>query len=778
MSEQRKIIKNTLAIYLPVFILIAIVAITIITVNESTEMKGHQNTAWQTVETQTANIDSTIQQISSDLALLANQHEVVKLWNSDETPTPEVLADLTAEFLNVSIYRELYDQVRLIDKNGMEIIRINFNDAHPAIVPQNKLQNKSGRYYFDDAIILNRGEVFVSPLDLNIEHGEIEQPLKPMIRFATPVFDQHGTKRGIVLLNYFGGKMIDHLSRKSEILANNQVMLLNTDGYWLKGPNPEDEWGFMYKDRTDRTFANAYPDAWDIIMRDESSQFKTPQGMFTFNTIYPLIEGQKSSTGSGEPFSASMIQLEAKEYYWKVVSFTPSNVLYAKQNSRRIYTALILATMSLATFFGMHRIITSVTLRQQAERALHLAYEELEQRVEERTLDLSQSEEKFRNLFETMAQGVVYQDASGQIFSANPAAERILGLTFDQMQGRNSTDPHWQAIHEDNSDFPGETHPAMVALKTGQPVYNVIMGVFHPEEEKHYWINVNANPQFKLGEKKPYQVYTTFNDITERKQAQKALQMAHDNLEYLVQQRTEELSTANIRLKELDQHKDKFIEDMSHELRTPLTNLNIYLDLLERGQPEKRSKYMDTLRQTTQRLIQLSEGILTITRLNLYHDDIEAVPLDLNNIIANVIQEQPHAADNAGLQLTFIPDVLLPPVLAERSQLYKVIANLLENSLNYTSEGQIQISTFFDESCQQICLQVTDAGIGIEEADLPFLFDRFYRGQNVGQSNIPGIGLGLAIVKEIVESYGGHVGVKNHKEQGSTFSVWLPVATE
>ena len=109
---------------------------------------------------------------------------------------------------------------------------------------------------------------------------------------------------------------------------------------------------------------------------------------------------------------------------------------------------------------------------------------------------LEQSEREHRTLFETMAQGVVYQDASGRITAANPAAERILGLTLDQMQGRTSMDPRWRAIHPDGSDFPGDTHPAMVALRTGREVRNVVMGVFNPRTEAYTWININAVPQF------------------------------------------------------------------------------------------------------------------------------------------------------------------------------------------------------------------------------------------------------------------------------------------
>jgi PAS domain S-box-containing protein len=136
---------------------------------------------------------------------------------------------------------------------------------------------------------------------------------------------------------------------------------------------------------------------------------------------------------------------------------------------------------------------------------------------------LRESEEKYRTLFETMAQGVLCQNAEGHIISANPAAERLLGSTLAQMLGRTPMDPRWKVIHEDGSDFPGETLPSMIALKTGKEVSHVVMGVFHPGANGHVWINIHAVPHFRPGETKPYQVCTTFDDITERKRAEEAL---------------------------------------------------------------------------------------------------------------------------------------------------------------------------------------------------------------------------------------------------------------
>jgi PAS domain S-box-containing protein len=149
---------------------------------------------------------------------------------------------------------------------------------------------------------------------------------------------------------------------------------------------------------------------------------------------------------------------------------------------------------------------------------------------------LAASEEKHRTLFEVMRQGVVYQNAKGEIIDANPAALEILGLTEDQLFGRTSFHPEWRAVYPDGRPFPGHEHPAMVALQKGRKVDNVIMGVYHPHEAQYRWINIHAIPLFRAGEHKPYQVYATFEDVTQSVEAQQKIKEEQEKLSFTLRE--------------------------------------------------------------------------------------------------------------------------------------------------------------------------------------------------------------------------------------------------
>ncbi|MDX1334826.1 MAG: EAL domain-containing protein [Gammaproteobacteria bacterium] len=136
---------------------------------------------------------------------------------------------------------------------------------------------------------------------------------------------------------------------------------------------------------------------------------------------------------------------------------------------------------------------------------------------------LESAQGQLTTLLQTMVEGVVLQHSDGRILECNIAAEKILGLTRDQMAGKTSMDPSWRIIKEDGSAFPGEEHPSMVALRTGQVMHDIIMGVYKPDGALS-WISVDSAPLIHEGDDKPYSVVTTFTDITEIRTATKELQ--------------------------------------------------------------------------------------------------------------------------------------------------------------------------------------------------------------------------------------------------------------
>jgi len=140
----------------------------------------------------------------------------------------------------------------------------------------------------------------------------------------------------------------------------------------------------------------------------------------------------------------------------------------------------------------------------------------------------------YHRLLETMTQGVVYQDAEGHILFANPAAERILGLSLEQMRERTSDNAEWAATTEDNAPLPGRDHPAMVVLRTGNPITNFRMSVLNQTSGDRVWLAIDAIPLFQPGDAKPYQVYAIFSDITDRHRAEMATRLERERLDFVL----------------------------------------------------------------------------------------------------------------------------------------------------------------------------------------------------------------------------------------------------
>lgn len=239
-----------------------------------------------------------------------------------------------------------------------------------------------------------------------------------------------------------------------------------------------------------------------------------------------------------------------------------------------------------------HGYISDITRRKEAERLL------------------ADREERYRSILAALAEGIVMQSASGEIISCNEAAQLLLGLSTEQMEGRRSTDPHWKAIREDGTPFPGEEHPAMHTLRTGEPQRNVIMGVHRPDGSL-VWILINSEPLYAGGQEAPYAVVTSFVDITERKKYEAMLEGFNDALS---QQVAKELNRA------LEQ------ETRFHHLFNAIPDAVVAHGYEPDGLPGRFSEVNDnacTLFGYTR------EQFLTLTPMNLH------CPEDRDGVLAN-----------------------------------------------------------------------------------------------------------------------------------------------
>ncbi|MCK5197846.1 MAG: sensor histidine kinase, partial [Spirochaetales bacterium] len=197
--------------------------------------------------------------------------------------------------------------------------------GEPVVVPHVDLQFKGNRYYFRDTFELEKGKVFFSPLDLNIEKGVVEIPGKPMIRAGIPVFDDKGEKKGILLLNYLGQNLFNIIQQSSGE-EESRVFLLNADSYWLYSQDPEKNWAFMYKDKQDVNFKSVHPSIWAVINSAGCGTIRESKGIYIFTTVTPLRDCMQTSTGSPEAEGISA-DLEPEDYFWKMVSYLPDTAL-------------------------------------------------------------------------------------------------------------------------------------------------------------------------------------------------------------------------------------------------------------------------------------------------------------------------------------------------------------------------------------------------------------------------------------------------------------------
>lgn len=766
-----------------------------------------------------------LETVRSDLLFLAEQASQSG-WPL--TRGSQASIALASTFLSFAANRAVYDQVRFIDVDGRELVRVNWNRGFPAIVGTAKLQDKSDRPYVRESLLLESGDVYVSPFDLNIEHKVVERPLKPVIRFGTPVFDDDGKLRGIVVLNYLGERLLQRLRAISGPAG--QLWMLNDAGYWLLGPSADDEWRFMFPDQPQAQLQRRDPAAWQAIRNGpDSGQILTANAFYTYAKISPLAP------------SHSVVAREG----WVLLSAVPQAAVPWPVGPWGVTTvaALLLAACAWAVAYYSAR-------RHVAEQQVRA------------------SEAQFRSLVEAAPDAMVIVDRDGRIVLANDQAESCFGYTQQEMDGqsiellvpeklraphaqdraRYIADPYRRAMGEgkelyarrkDGGAIPVEISLSPLETPQGQVVIAAIRDVsvrkqserLRAEAQARYHTLVNNLP-VGVYRKTPgprgrfIEVNPALVAMLEAESAEQLLNHAvsdfhrdpkgraalserllangmvvNDEIEMVTlkgrtfcgaltavvkrepdgevyfdgiivdvterKQIEQQLQKRTIELEAINRELEAFSYSVSHDLRAPLRAIDGFSRILLDTCAEGLDDVgRDQLDRVRRAAQHMGQLIDDLLKLSrVTRAALKHERVDLSVLTTQVAEEIRHLYPGHRVRLTVAPGI---SVEGDPGLLRIVMTNLLHNAWKFTGKrADPEVGFGVTMHNGKTAYVVSDNGSGFDMRYADKLFGAFQRLHDTRE--FTGTGIGLATVQRIVRKHGGQIWAESAPNEGARF---------
>ncbi|MCP3943041.1 MAG: response regulator [Desulfobacteraceae bacterium] len=660
---------------------------------------------------------------------------------------------LVHDLIQFARFEGIYDQIRYLDEYGMEKIRINFNKGHPGSIGKEQLQNKADRYYFKDTIKLNRNEIFMSPMDLNIENGKIEFPLKPMIRIAAPVFNKKGEKKGIIIINYLSKNLLNALNDK-KITSTTHSMMLNRNGYFLKAISRNEEWGFMYEDKKHLTFKNKFPESWKNIISSEKGTFMDKFGFFSFNTIFPMKENIKSSSGASTAFESSKKAVNADEYQWKIVFFVPKidfeqNIKVFKKNVI-ILDVLISFIMIIITWF----LAVSFHRKKKAEIKLKIAHDELEFKVTERTKEL--------NCMYQMAKlsgdrEIIIKDVLEEMLNIIPLGFGFPGIAESRIA--------FDDLIVQSKGFGSDSYILTAPL--------IVAG------------NIRGSIEIIYSEKRP--------DIDEgpfQTEERALIDSLSKQLAGIITKKENSMEKEKLKEQLVQAQKMEAIGLLSggiaHDFNNMLTVINGFAELgmMSTQQQPGLCDNFEQIIQAGKKAANLTRQLLVFSR----KDAIQPVPVQINDSIKHTMKLLKRLiGEDIGLEVDLGSDI--SNIRADQTQVDQLLFNLVINARDAINsktndvKKKIIITTkqvildkdyteqFLDiKEGSYILIEVIDSGIGMGREIQEQIFTPFFSTKEKKK----GTGLGLSTVYGIIKQNKGNIAVYSEVGIGTTFRIYWP----
>lgn len=726
------------------------------------------------IEREEIRLDYHIQSLSSDVKFLIGTPPVQGYFRALQSDGYDQEGDSSIEdwkrrlsiiFSTMLGVKPGYMQIRMIDSYGLELVRVDKFGNTIQSVPQNKLQNKIHSDYVKNTLKLASGQVYLSDITLNREHGKVTEPHTPMLRVATPIIDKNENKLGLIIINLDIGQ---ELARIEESFQDHQheLYITNDMGDYLVHPDHQKRFGFELGLQS--RIQDDYPKLTSLFSTDNTEsrrtvipKTKTEKAMvsvkFFFDKLHAdrfitlilttpytdIIESVQQVLVEAARFVLLLILIFIAMGYWfsrlttqPLKKITEAIALYSIDNTNLnlpLNKKDEIGLLANAFHSMSQRIIISQKKLQQSN-------ENLEKMVSERTHSLEDSERRMRAIVKNMVDGLIIISAKGVVHSMNNAAELIFGYREDEVVGHkiNMLIPESIASKYDmylRSYF--DTGEGEIIGGGGHEVEGLRKdGSIVPIELAVSETDVGGEKVF-IG---------VLRDITERKQ--------------------------------VDKMKNEFISTVSHELRTPLTSIRGALGLINGGVvgelPERAKEMFHIASNNTERLLLLINDILDSQKIEFGDLLFTFQNIPLMPVLEQAIKDNAAYGEQFGVEFVIIKRLEDAHLFVNRDRLMQVMANLLSNAAKFSPRGskvEINIARYRDNSLR---ISVSDHGPGVSEAFQSCMFEKFTQADSSDTRQKGGTGLGLNISKLIVEKHGGNIGYVGGEGIGATFYFDLP----
>lgn len=657
------------------------------------------------VESARQRLAQTLIHALSDTLYIANQDALFTWLAQGDT---ESLQHLRNEHLAFARNRAIYDQLRLVDVGGREILRLDWRDGAPETVPADPAAAILDDPVLTRALDLAPGQLVVTQFS-GAREGQI-----PAICLATPIFSATGQLRGIVILKYRAQRLFDRL--KSLTTGESQLWLVDEGGDWLVGPPATAASG--------GSFAESHPAIWPQVVAGAAGVLHTAEGRYSIGRI--TVEDYRPLAA---PQSAGGAPVTGPN--WVAIAYTPPATIWSKTAELRRYVVIALAAALLLL----------------AVAAVRLAYHQFQRQASERQIRLSEA--RFRDLLESAPDGIVVVDGAGRIVLVNTQVERLFGYPRHELIGQAFDKLLPEPLRAGHAACRAACLAAPLTRQNGAS--EDLRGI--RKDGSEFPISISLSPtktDSGLG------VVCGIRDVSAQRETDRKIQGLNRRLRL-----------DNAELEGLNRELEAFSYSVSHDLRAPLRAIAGFSRALEEDVGDKldpdAQAHLERVRHAAQRMETLIDDLLQLASVS--RTEMDRSTVDLSRLAGEILTDLAASEPQRVAAAEIAPGLR---VSADPRLLRILLENLLGNAWKFSRRSELAaISVGQEMTASGPVFFVRDNGVGFDMADAADLFRPFQRLH--GAQQFPGTGIGLATAQRVIRRHGGSIWARSSPGEGAIF---------